>query len=86
MYLNNVLLSPVELPFLRAICWQTEDIAHFTLDEMLSRYERGWVYNGVLADLEGEERAFVARLAKEKGSWLVTRLTPMPFPPIPQTP
>jgi hypothetical protein len=37
---------------------------------MLNRYERGWVYRGVLADLEGEEKAFLRQLAKAKGSWL----------------
>lgn len=70
MLMNTPLQPPAELPFLKAICWQTEDVSHFTPDEMLSRYERGWAYNGVLADLEGDERAFVARLALEKGSWL----------------
>lgn len=33
-----------ELPFLESICWQTADIYHFTPEEMLSRYERGWEY------------------------------------------
>lgn len=39
-------------------------------DEMLSRYERGWDSRGVLADLEGEDKTFVAELAEEKGSWI----------------
>jgi hypothetical protein len=30
---------PEELPFLKAICWQTADIKHFSLEEMLRRYE-----------------------------------------------
>ena len=61
---------PAQLPFLQAICWQTADVRHFTLDEMLDRYERGIDYNGVLADLEGLELTFVRQLAKAKGSWL----------------
>ena len=61
---------PQDLPFLKAICWQTDDIKHFTEDEMLDRYERGWMYRGVLADLQGDELEFVHRLAKAKGSWL----------------
>jgi hypothetical protein len=63
---------PTDLPFLKAICWQTDYVEHFTLDEMLNRYERGWKYRGVLADLEGEELEFLRRLANAKGSWLVT--------------
>ena len=63
---------PSNLPFLKAICWQTDSIEHFTLDEMLDRYERGWNYRGVLADVEGEELEFLRRLAQAKGSWLIT--------------
>jgi hypothetical protein len=62
--------QPSQLPFLQAICWELGDVRVLNLDEMLSRYERGWTYKGVLADLEGEEKAFLKRLAKEKGSWL----------------
>lgn len=63
---------PVDLPFLSAICWQTNDIKQFTEDEMLDRYERGWNYRGVLADLKGEELIFLRRIARAKGSWLIT--------------
>lgn len=63
---------PTDLPFLAAVCWQTENVKHFTIDEMLDRYERGWLYRGVLAGLEGEELEFVRSLARAKGSWLVT--------------
>ncbi|MCP4105651.1 MAG: hypothetical protein GY749_08960 [Desulfobacteraceae bacterium] len=61
---------PAGLPFLQAVCWQIKDIRHFTLSEMLCRYESGWKYRGVLADLEGEELEFVRRLVKEFGSWI----------------
>ena len=46
------------------------DVHDLTPDEMLNRYERGWEYRGALADLEGQERAFVHKLAVAKGSWL----------------
>ena len=62
---------PKHLPFLKAICWQTQDIKHFTLPAMLNRYERGWKYRGVLADLEGEELEFVRKLAQKADSWIV---------------
>ncbi|MCP4353370.1 MAG: hypothetical protein GY795_48595 [Desulfobacterales bacterium] len=63
---------PAGLPFLQAVCWQTKDIRHFTLTEMLNRYESGWKYRGVLAGLEGEELEFVRRLVKEFGSWIAS--------------
>jgi hypothetical protein len=66
--------KPQQLPFLEAICWQTDRIRHFTEDEMLDRYERGWGYIDVLEGLKGEERKYVARIAKTKGSWLVNEL------------
>jgi len=62
---------PANLPFLKSICWQTKDISHFTLLEMLSCYERGWKYRGVLADLEGEELNFLRNLVKKNDSWIV---------------
>ena len=69
--MNTPLIIPKKLPFLQAICWQTDDVTHFTLDEMLSRYERGWQYKGIVADLDGEELSFVRELALTKKSWLV---------------
>lgn len=65
-----VVHTPQQLPFLEAICWQTNDVTHFTHDEMLNRYERGWVYRGVLADIAADELNFIRTLAKNKGSWL----------------
>lgn len=61
---------PKHLPFLEAVCWDLRDVYNLTPDEMLSRYERGWEYRGALADVEGEEKAFVWKLAVAKGSWL----------------
>ena len=42
---------PQELPFLKAICWQSADIKNFTPKEMLISYERGWHYLDVLGEL-----------------------------------
>lgn len=63
---------PHHLPFLEALCWQTENVKHLTPQEMLDRYERGWLYKGVLAELEGEELTFLRKLAKAEGSWIAT--------------
>lgn len=61
---------PDKLPFLEAVCWDLRDVRVLATDEMLNRYERGWENRGVLADLNGGEKHFVAQLAREKGSWL----------------
>lgn len=66
---------PEKLPLLKAICWQNDDIQHFTDDEMLNRYERDWDYKDVFpVELDEEELRYIAALAKEKGSWLVNEL------------
>ncbi len=67
---------PDRLPFLEAVCWQTADIHRMSPDEMLSRYERGWQYRGVLADIDAEEERFIHRLALAGGSWLVNDVRP----------
>jgi hypothetical protein len=65
---------PEKLPFLESICWQTDNIHHFTPEQMLSRYERGWIYRSVFGNLEGEELKFLQELAKNYQSWLQTDL------------
>jgi hypothetical protein len=61
---------PQKLPFLEAVCWQTENPYRLSPEEMLCRYERGWRYRGVVADLEEEERQFVQNLGQRYGSWI----------------
>ena len=70
MQLKDTIQQPSELPFLSAICWDLADVRALDLDEILNRYERGWEYKGVLADLGGEELLFLKQLATTKGSWL----------------
>lgn len=65
---------PQKLPFLEAICWQTNDVYRFTPEEMLSRYERGWQYRKIFNNLEGEELIFLKELAKRYHSWLQVEL------------
>jgi hypothetical protein len=71
---ETIIKIPKKLPFLEAICWQTQDVRHFTLSEMLERYESGWKYRGLLADLEGEELNFVRGLVNHFGSWIVNNV------------
>lgn len=61
---------PSQLPFLKAVCWDLVNIQDLTPDEMLNRYERGWDYRGALADVKGDEKVFIRKLAIAKGSWL----------------
>jgi hypothetical protein len=61
---------PKKLTFLESICWQTGNVYQFTLEQMLSRYERGWKYRKLFGNLEGEELSFVKELAKRYHSWL----------------
>jgi hypothetical protein len=63
-------IRPERLPFLEMICWQTADVYRLTPEQMLSRYERGWRYRQLFANLEGEELAFLKALAKSYDSWL----------------
>ncbi len=62
---------PEELPFLKAICWQIENIKNFTPEEMLISYERGWHYLDVLGEPSLEELVFIKALIQRYGSWLV---------------
>lgn len=65
---------PSELPFLKAICWQTEGAERFTPEQMLSRYERGWRYRKLFDNLEGEELDFLTELTRRYQSWLQSDL------------
>ncbi len=66
---------PSKLPFLSAICCDLDDVHILDLNEMLNRYERGWENKGVLADLGGVEKIFLAEIAKKNGSWIQLDLT-----------
>lgn len=71
---KNVQLMPKALPFLEAICWQTDDVYRFDNEQMLSRYERGWRYRSMYNNLEDRELDFVTELAKRYDSWLQSDL------------
>ena len=64
---------PAQLPFLQAICWQIADVKKLTLKEMLSRYESGWSYWGVLGKPSSEELAFIQQISQYYQSWLVAQ-------------
>jgi len=63
---------PEELPFLKSICWQVENIKNFSPEEMLISYERGWRYLDVLGEPSKEELVFIKELIQRYGSWLAS--------------
>ncbi len=60
-----------ELPFLKFLGWQVNDVYCLTDLQKLASYERGWRYR-FLVDLPVEELTFIKQLAFEYKSWLAT--------------
>ena len=54
-----------QLPFLEAVCWDLRDVYSLTPAQMLTRYEKGLEYEGILGELDPDERAFFEALKKE---------------------
>ena len=54
-----------QLPFLEAVCWDLRDVYALTPAQMLTRYEKGLEYDGILGKFEQDERAFFEALKKE---------------------
>ncbi len=61
---------PAELPFLASISWFDADYRALDALEMLSRYEAGWRYLGVLGEPSPEEERFIKVLVDRFGSVL----------------
>lgn len=72
--IEDKLSIPDKLPFLEAICWQTENVYCFDPEQMLNRYERGWTYRNLFNNLDGKELDFIKQLAKQYNSWLQSDL------------
>ena len=53
------------LPFLEAVCWDLRDVYALTPAQMLTRYEKGLEYEGILGELDQDERTFFEALKKE---------------------
>lgn len=53
------------LPFLEAVCWDLRDVYALTPAQMLTRYEKGLEYEGILGELHQDERTFFEALKKE---------------------
>lgn len=55
----------MHLPFLEAVCWDLRDVYCLTPAQMLTRYEKGLEYEGILGEFEPDERAFFEELKKD---------------------
>jgi hypothetical protein len=73
---NSAQIPLEDLPFLRSLCWQSEQssLAGLSDLEILDLYERNWRYKGVMADLSDIEAAFIKQLAQQHQSWLVNHV------------
>lgn len=73
--LHTIKAAPDRLPFLEALCWDLPaGIKDLDEDDALNRYERGWRYQGALAEVGADEKAFIKQLADKKGSWLAVHV------------
>ncbi len=76
--LNNrqgPLKRPSSLPLLDAICKKLNQRVNLE-DEprVLGLYERGWIFKGVLAGLDGAEARYVRALANRYDSWIARQV------------
>lgn len=69
------LKRPPSLPLLDAICKKLNQ--RVNLDDeprVLGLYERGWIFKGVLAGLDGAEARYVRALASRYDSWIARQV------------
>ncbi|WP_404366459.1 hypothetical protein [Marinobacter sp.] len=66
---------PEKLPLLDAICQKLNQRVNLE-DEprVLGLYERGWIFKGVLTNLDGPEARYVRALATRYNSWIARQV------------
>lgn len=66
---------PEKLPLLDAICKKLNQRVNLDDEQrVLGVYERGWIFNGVLANLGGAEARYVRALATRHNSWIARQV------------
>ncbi|MCG8614400.1 MAG: hypothetical protein MI864_28140 [Pseudomonadales bacterium] len=66
---------PKTLPFLDAICKKLNQRVNMEDEQrVIGVYERGWIFKGVLANLEGDEARYVRTLATKYNSWIARQV------------
>ena len=61
-------MTPMDLPFLKALSWSDHGDLKLSPEDLLRRYEAGWRWRGVLAEPGAEELAFIRHLAARYGT------------------
>ena len=66
---------PEKLPLLDAICRKLNQRVNMDDERsVLGLYERGWIFNGVLASLGAAEARYVKALASRYDSWIARQV------------
>ena len=66
---------PEKLPLLDAICRKLNQRVNLDDEQrVLGLYERGWIFRGVLASLDGAEARYVRALATRYNSWIARQV------------
>lgn len=66
---------PEKLPLLDAICKKLNQRVNLDDEQrVLGLYERGWIFKGVLGNLNDGEARYVRALATRYGSWIARQV------------
>ncbi|MBZ2169628.1 MULTISPECIES: hypothetical protein [Marinobacter] len=69
------LKRPEKLPLLDAICRKLNQRVNLDDEQrVLGVYERGWIFKGVLGNLDGAEARYVRALAARYNSWIARQV------------
>ncbi|MDX1756047.1 MAG: hypothetical protein R3175_08325 [Marinobacter sp.] len=72
---SGAIKRPGKLPLLDAICKKLNQRVNLDDEQrVLGLYERGWIFNGVLANLDGAEARYVRALATKYNSWIARQV------------
>ncbi|MFO7527886.1 MAG: hypothetical protein R6W86_03635 [Marinobacter sp.] len=72
---QGAIKRPEKLPLLDAICKKLNQRVNLDDEQrVLGLYERGWIFNGVLANLSGAEARYVRALATRYNSWIARQV------------
>lgn len=71
----GALKRPSKLPLLDAICKKLNQRVNLDDEQrVLGVYERGWIFKGVLGNLDGAEARYVRALATRYDSWIARQV------------
>ncbi|AOY90302.1 hypothetical protein BKP64_14815 [Marinobacter salinus] len=69
------LKRPEKLPLLDAICKKLNQRVNLDDEQrVLGLYERGWIFKGVLGNLDSGEARYVRALANRYNSWIARQV------------